>query len=243
MQASMFPLPPHLVFHITSLRSLSLMKLLEAPPLGAAAWRSADGAREGLRMGFVVHKLPGLMSGLLRDLLSSPLSRSEYSYRQAPTLVLFAWDVAAPSRTANAWAKDESAKDENEDAREAAAFPKDLLGVDERVGLGGLRAVEAAREVNAHRVHVLVCCLSSPVHSCFTRTNARKHARARTHASTYARMHARIHTRIHARIHARAPDALACPPFRHMQCVLSHAPCLQRSISWDGFLRDDRRLP
>ena len=127
-------------------------------------------------IGFVVHKQQGLMSGLLRDLLTSPLSHSGHrgggggggghraaSYHHAPTLMLFAWDIAARTRSASARVVDARGREggreggsEEEEGREAPVFPNTLGGMDERVGLGGLRAAEAAQLVNDRRVHVLV---------------------------------------------------------------------------------------
>ena len=132
-------------------------------------------------IGFVVHKQQGLMSGLLRDLLTSPLSHrghrgggagggagpSAPSYHHAPTLLLFAWDMATHAHPANARVVDARGREggreaerqggkEEEEGREAPVSLNELGGMDERVGLGGLRAAEAAQLVNVRRVHVLV---------------------------------------------------------------------------------------
>jgi hypothetical protein len=128
----MLPLPAHLVAHITNLRST---RLAASVPSGLGPLWAQGGARapakagpRSLRIGFLVHKLSGLLGGLLHHLLAAPLAEQAGAATLAPshrpTMVLFAWEHAS------------LASDERDTG--ARAERRHLDGMDEIVGLRGL---------------------------------------------------------------------------------------------------------
>jgi hypothetical protein len=132
MQASMFPLPAELVAHITSLRSRRLAAApshLALSGHGPPASFHAGGAGGGIRIGFMVHKLSGMLAGLLHDLLACGWRQPGMPHaspsaarlaRLVPTFVLFAWDYSPSDEAAPAMRHEQ------------------LDGMDEILGLGGL---------------------------------------------------------------------------------------------------------
>jgi hypothetical protein len=136
----MFPLPPELVTSITNLRSLSLVS--EPARLAAAVLKNAPPLASGFRMGFVVHKLSGLLTGLLRHLFTSPLPASASRAAPPTTVSIISWEVD-PST-------------ESTQAIRGGALRAQLRGIDEMVGIAGLSAAAAAARVNGARLHLLV---------------------------------------------------------------------------------------
>lgn len=125
----MFPLSAELVAHITALRSGRLAAApshLALSGHGPQASIPARGTRGGIRIGFVAHKLSGMLAGLLHDVLAVGWREARASpsaarlARLAPTFVLFAWEHSA---------SDEAAP---------AIHHQQLDGIDEILGLGGL---------------------------------------------------------------------------------------------------------
>lgn len=86
-----------------------------------------------------MHKLSGLLGGLLRHLLAAPLAEQAGAATLAPshrpTMVLFAWEHTSP------------ASDERD--ADARAERRHLDGIDEIVGLQGLEVSKSAAAVGS----------------------------------------------------------------------------------------------
>lgn len=153
----MLPLSADLIAYITNLRSTRLAasvqsQLQHAGGILPKLWLRGNVPRR-MRIGFVVHKLSGLLAGLLRHLLASRLpagagrpsassnstTRRDLQHRRPPSFVLFAWERLADAEVDRAARVGTRARGQGlEDGELQLASD----GMDEIVGLQGLEVCE-----------------------------------------------------------------------------------------------------